>query len=259
LSHRFLAVLIVLICAAPMVSGHERSLQENDFDDALLRVEEGSYLGQIVPDVAVATESGTKHLSALIAGQPTILLFAYYTCGHACPLAIANLSRMLVDVETPHRVIVVSFDAKDNLDTLHQAQSTLTEIPDEWTFGLLAAKDSERLTESVGFNFFFSERDQMFIHPSVLVFLSPQGEVMRYLYGDKSQQRDIELALIQSRNRVPRLNELADIVKLTCFQFDASRSRYVIHPTLIFGGAGFGVLGITGLATLAYKRDSKRG
>jgi hypothetical protein len=80
---------------------------------------------------------------------------------------------------------------------------------------------------------------------------------MRYLHGTEPREQDIKLALIESRNRVPRMNELFDTVKLTCFQFDASRSRYVLHPTLIFGGAGIGVLGIAGLVTLAFKRDSK--
>jgi hypothetical protein len=44
--------------------------------------------------------------------------------------------------------------------------------------------------------------------------------------------------------------------KLSCFQFDASRSRYVLHPTVIFGGAGIAMLGLVGLATLASRKHS---
>ncbi len=69
----------------------------------------------------------------------------------------------------------------------------------------------------------------------------------------------MELALIESRNRSPALNEIIDMVRLTCFQYDASKSRYVLHPTIIFGGAGFGLLGFVGLVAFAYKKDPEGG
>ena len=254
---RFLVMAAALACAAPSAA-HNRPLEQDELDPALLRVEEGLYLNQKVPDVAIVTRSGTRRLSELIAEQPTILALAYYTCGSACPLTIQNLSQVLSDMDLPdHRVIVLSFDAKDTLATLARTRDALKRVPANWAFGLLSSEESARLTESVGFKFFFSESDQAFLHPAVLVFLSPDGKVMRYLYGTEPRERDIKLALIESRDRAPRLNELVDTVKLTCFQFDASRSRYVLHPTLIFGGAGIGVLGVAGLVTLAFRRDSK--
>ncbi len=233
----------------------------NDTDDridtAMLRVAEDRHLGQRVPDVEVLTEEGTRRLSALIAEQPTILLLAYYTCNHTCPVAVENLQKINIDAsESDYRVVVLSFDVADTLETMNHVRASLDHIPDNWTFGLLAEGANRQLTESVGFNFFFSERDQIFVHPSVLVFLSPEGEVMRYLYGTDLRARDIELALIESRNREPHLNEIIDMVALTCFQFDATGSRYVLHPALILGAAGIGVLGICGVATVAYSKDS---
>ena len=47
----------------------------------------------------------------------------------------------------------------------------------------------------MGFRFFYSETDQVFVHPAVLVFLSPEREVMRYLYGLPAPG-DVDLALI---------------------------------------------------------------
>jgi len=91
------------------------------------------------------------------------------------------------------------------------------------------------------------------------VFLSPKAEVMRYLYGTEPRAQDIELALIETRNRVQRLNDWVDMVKLTCYRYDPARSRYVLHPALLFGGIGLGVLGMTGLLAFSYKRDSKGG
>ena len=251
--HRSLVIIVALLWIAP-ASASIRPTPQDEFDRDLLRIEEGRYLGSTVPDVAVVTESGTQSLHALIAGQPTILMLAYYTCGHACPATIHNLSEALSRVRSDeHRVITLSFDAGDDLQTMRHAKSTLRQVPANWTFGLLSREESERLTSSIGFRFFFSERDRVFVHPTVLVFLSPEGEVMRYLWGTEPRARDIELALVESRNRAPHLNELVDMFKLACFQFDTARSRYVLHPALIFGSLGIGILGVTGLAAFAYR------
>ncbi len=246
-----------MACTATALASRAPKM-DDEFDTGLLQVEEARFLGQKVPDVTVVTETGTTRLSQLMAGRPTILLLAYYSCGHTCPVTIRNLSQMDIEAsESDYRTVVLSFDTNDNLTTMSHTKSTLEQVPVNWSFGLLPGDESTRLTESVGFKFFFSERDQTFVHPAVLIFLSPEGEVMRYLYGAQPSVRDVELALIESRNRAPHLNEIVEMVKLTCFQFDTTQSRYVLHPAIIFGSAGFGVLGFVGLATLASRKDSK--
>ena len=46
---------------------------------------------------------------------------------------------------------------------------------------------------------------------------------------------------------------------LACYRYDPARSRYVIHPALIFGGIGLGVLGVTGIVSFMYGRSPKGG
>ena len=226
-----------------------------DFDTHLLEVNEVDFIGKTVPDVNVVTQAGSTILSTLVDNKPSLLLLSYYTCGHVCPTTIANLHQIAAhqQIDLPDdefNVIVLSFDEKDNLMTMAHVQSSLDTIPANWTFGLLKNGESERLTQAVGFNFFFSEKDQMFIHPAALIFLSPEGEVMRYLFTTEPDGGDVALALIESRNRAPRINEIIDMVKLTCFQFDRSRSRYSLHPTILFGATGLGLLGLVALIVL---------
>ena len=255
----FLVLVAALAASTTATAGYNRPALQDAFDPAVLRVEEGRYLGQAVPDVTVTTESGRTRLHALIGGRPTILLLAYYTCHGPCPTTVRNLAKVLRTVREPeHRLAVLSFDANDTLDGLRHVKSSVGPVPENWTFGLLDREDSARLTGSVGFTFFFSERDRTFVHPSVLVFLSPEGKIMRFLYGTEPRTQDIELALIEARNRVQRLNDLVDMVRLTCFRYDPARSRYVLHPTLIFGGIGIGVLGVTGLVAFAYKSKGEQ-
>ena len=229
---------------------------DGDFDTNMLRIDEGKYLGTTVPNVKIRTGDGQSDLFSLIGDDPALVLLAYYTCGHTCPAGIQSLSDLSIDLpETTYNVIVLSFDKDDTPMTMNHVESSLDTVPDNWTFGLLPEQASKELTDALGYHFFFSERDQTFVHPAAVVFLSPQGEVMRYLYGTDLSSDDVELALIETRDRKPRLGELVDMVKLTCFQFDRSKSRYVIHPALIFGGAGIGVLGLAGIAALTYKKE----
>ncbi|MBI1865185.1 MAG: SCO family protein [Nitrospirae bacterium] len=255
-----IALLFLVAWAAAAEAGYNRPALQDAFDPNALRIDEGWHLGQTVPDVSVQTESGQSRLYDLIDGRPTILILAYYTCHGPCPTTIRNLLEAVRPLEGGnYRVLVLSFDKNDTLENMRRVVRTVGPVPSSWTFGLLSPEDSQRLTQAVGFTFFFSERDRAFIHPTVLTFLSPNREVTRYLYGTSPREQDIRLALAESRDRIGRLNELVDMAALVCYRYDPSRSRYVIHPALIFGGIGLGVLGVTGIVSFMYGRSPKGG
>lgn len=255
---RTLAAIAAFAWTLPAAAQHNRAEIKgaDTLDLALLRIDEGRHLGQPVADVEVRTEAGVARFGALTAGQPTVLLLGYYACRGVCPTTIRNLAQALRGVHAPeHRVVVLSFDPNDTLDDLDAVKSDLGVLPASWTFGLLARDAALRLTQSVGYRFFFSERDQVYVHPSVLVFLSPDGRVMRYLYGVDPRPQDLKLALIEAGQRTHRLNDLVNMAKLVCYRYDPARSRYVLHPAVIFGALGLGVLLVTGVAAFTFRRS----
>lgn len=246
-------LLLALILAGPVQASYNQRAPQDAFDSNLMRIDEAQYLGEAVPDVRVLTETGQTRLYSLIADRPTILLLAYYSCHGPCPTTIRNLAETLRALDGPeHHVVVLSFDRNDSLENLKRVKSAVGSVPTAWTYGILPPDEIERLTRSAGYTFFFSERDRTFLHPTVLVFLSPRGEVMRYLYGTTPRAQDVRLALTEARNRVRRASELVDMVKLICYRYDPARSRYVLHPALLFGGIGLGILGATGLIAYSY-------
>jgi protein SCO1/2 len=228
------------------------------FDANLLRIDEAAHLGGSVADVAVRTASGTRSLLSLADGEPLILALVYYGCGHSCPVTLRGLAAMERAATDDFRILAVSFDPKDTLDAMAAARDALGPLSQRWSFGLLDEAAAMRLTDSVGFRYFYSEPDGIFVHPAALVFISPQGRITRYLYG-APEPRDVSLALLESRDELPRASDVLDMLKLSCFQFDSSRSRYVLHPTLIFGGAGIGLLALVGLAAMASRGNSQGG
>ncbi|GAB6065247.1 SCO family protein [Aquifex pyrophilus] len=224
-----------------------KAFDDNDmFNPEILKIDEKKYLGNFVPDVNVILENGKNtNLYSLIKGKPTILLLSYYTCGGTCPVRVDNLNKLIKETGLKDRDFIVlnlSFDEKDNLETLKKFKEIHGPFTKQWVFGLIKKEEIRKLTDSVGFRFFFVERDKTFVHPNVYIFLSPEGRITRYLYGVKPSEMDIRIALAESTQNKISLNSVVDLALLVCFTYDPSRSRYVVNPTLLFGGIGFSAL-----------------
>ncbi|WPM32179.1 SCO family protein [Hydrogenobacter sp. T-2] len=222
-------------------------------DVSVVKIQEELFIGKEVADVRVKTLNGETQLKEFIKGKPTALLFAYYTCDTVCPITAENLYKQSKNLSKDYRYVILSFDEKDNLNTMKdfvQKNFGTTNLPDNWLVGMLSKEDIRKITQSVGYKFYYIDRDRIFIHPNVTIFLSPDGKVMRYLYGAFLRDKDISLAFVDAQREKPSVNNIVDLAILACYRYDHTRSRYVIDPTLIF--AGIGILGVIGTFTLAY-------
>jgi protein SCO1/2 len=245
------------------VVGGAQAFREDFFDPSLLRIDEGRYLGSFVANAEIILEDGsTVKLYDLIKGKPTLLLFSYYTCEGSCPLRIDNLNELIKSSsslkERDFRVLVLSFDEKDTLEKLRKFVKNHGPFTRHWVFGLIKPEDIRVLTESVGFRFFYSERDKTFVHTNVYVFLSPEGRITRYLFGVRPEEKDVKLALIEAESGKVTLSSLVDLALLVCYTYDPSRSTFVINPTVIFGGIGFALFGSVALFALISGRLARR-
>jgi protein SCO1/2 len=151
-------------------------------------------LGQNVPlDLIFYDESGSPvKLSALI-DRPTILSLVYYHCDHICPQVLEGLARAIPKLDLvlgkDYKLITISFDAEDNSKTAREAKNnyiTAIKIPfpeDAWKFLIGNTESIKKITDSLGFKY---KKDMHgFIHPVVLVILSPDGKIIRYIHVSK--------------------------------------------------------------------------
>ncbi|MCS7171569.1 MAG: SCO family protein [Aquificaceae bacterium] len=248
----FLFITPLLFAREPYQYGRYTSYY-GEQDVSVVRIQEDLYIGKKVADVKVKTLGGEVNLTDFIAGKPTALLFAYYTCDTVCPTTAENLFKISRNLSKDYRYVVLSFDDKDTLESMRQfmlKNFRTTELPENWLVGILSKEDIRRLTVSVGYKFYYIERDKMFIHSNATLFLSPDAKVMRYLYGPFPKERDVKLAFIDAQRESPSINRIVDLAVLACYRYDHVRSRYVIDPTLIF--AGIGMLGLVTTFSLAY-------
>ncbi len=246
--------LLALLCA-PNGYGHQTLTTAAD-ENGEVGIEEKT--GQAIPkDLVFRDEGGAKVRFAELLGKPAILTLVYYTCEHICPLMLSGLSqalpRLAKTAGRDYRVLTVSFDETDTPEKARDVRKNYIKavgpaFPEEgWKF-LTGDRDNiKRLTESAGFRF---KKDKVhgFDHPVVLIFLSPEGRISKYLqvtqyqYGAEypitfsSFDLNVSLAEAAEGKSVTGLRKAL----LYCFSHEPpGLSRF------------FYFIGVTGLVTLA--------
>ncbi len=266
--------LLALATGASLAVGRPPDPERTQIDPAVTRIDEVTHLGRPMDrGVALLDEQGRRFTLGEQLGKPTILVLSYYGCDGSCPTINRNLAQALPEVPRfrpgrDYQVLTVSFDRQD--DPARAAafvQQLRTEVPgagEGWRFAVLAdpAPDAtERFAAQVGFRFFWSRADKTFLHPNVLVFLTPDGRVARYIYGTRMDPQTLQLALIDADwGRISESGQaIFDMVTGACFSYNYSEGRYQPNYALL-AGVGSLLLGLSlmGLGFWAYRRKPAR-
>ncbi|WP_145842610.1 SCO family protein [Denitratisoma sp. DHT3] len=244
-------------------------LRDSTPDASVMRIDEARHLGRRLPGgLALEDAAGRTFHLADTRGKPLILLLSYYGCDASCPTMGVELALVLAKVTrfrlgADYRVLTVSFDRRDSArqaGAFLARNAALAGLPAEgWRHAVIKAEggqDAAELATDVGFRFFWSDAAGAFLHPNVLIFVTPQGRIARYIYGTRMDPATIELALIDADwERIA--NSLAVFDQLTgaCFSYNAAEGRYQLNYALL-AGVGSLLLGLllTGLGFWIHRR-----
>jgi protein SCO1/2 len=198
---------------------------------------------QVSLDTVLKDESGNDITLRQLIDRPTILTLNYFRCSGICtPLlnALADaLNEMNLEPVKDFQVITVSFDPTDTPEMAHEKRiNYLKEMkrpfpPAAWRFLTGPAQATKEVCDSVGFG--YRAVDYGFVHPGVIMVLTPRGNVSRYLYGITVLPADLEMAIReaaagQTRPSITR-------VLAFCYNFDPASRRYVLSITRMAGTA----------------------
>lgn len=254
--------------AAHAVSEPPRSVT---VDASIMQIDEPRYLGTRLRAGTVLTDSAGRDFAVGdMLGKPVILLLSYYGCDGTCPTMNMELAKVLAKVERfrlgeDYRVLTVSFDARDSdrtaADFLAKTGATVPEsMRGGWRHAVVKDRDVEGFAGDIGFRFFWSDAAKAFMHPNVLVFLTPQGRVARYIYGARLDARTVELALTDADwDRISNSTAVFDIFTGACFSYNYTEGRYEPNYAQLIGVGSF-LLGVTlmGWGAWAYSRGRRR-
>lgn len=242
----------------------------SNVDPRIMQIDEAVVLGsRIDAETSLVDDRGAAFRWADQLGKPLILVLGYYTCDGSCSIINQNLRELLRDVRQvkpgdDFRVITLSFDKKDGARTTGDFRKALAlsdDLARSWTFATFRNEDDlKRQTEKIGFKFFWSPEDRIFLHPGAFLFFSPDGRLTRVLYQQDVQARDIELAVLDARQGQFRVNEIVNMALSVCYSYSYADGRYVLSLP-IFIGLGSFLIGIGTLfgsmAVYRFQRSSK--
>jgi protein SCO1/2 len=265
--------IVMIVAMLAVLSGAARAqgarVIESEVDPAIFRIDEARFLGSRPdPGLTFLDEKGQPFTFGEMTGKPLILVLSYYTCDGACSLVNTDLAEQLKGVTRmvpgrDFRILTVSFDPNDTAATLAKFHAGL-DVPAPtlaaWRFSLPAGNDeARRLADAIGFKYFWSPRDRVFLHPGVFAFVSAEGRVVRYLYAMNSRPFDVELALMDARGDQIRPSEVVDYALSLCYSYNYKEGIYTLNITFIvgFGSLVFGFLALFA-SILTYKWRARK-
>lgn len=199
--------------------------------------------------------------------RPAILTIGYYGCPMLCSLVLngmlEGLKGLSYDIGEDYRIISVSIDdreqpelARKKRDAYAEALSVPEKHKDAWNFHVMSAVEAKRLSDTVGFNYYFDKKNDQFAHGAGFFVLSPEGVLTRTLFGISFTSSDIKLSLSEAADG--KIGSFVDKVLLSCFHYDPDSHRYGIYIFGVMRLGGILTILILGTVLLLYFRGERK-
>ncbi|MBF0355680.1 MAG: SCO family protein [Alphaproteobacteria bacterium] len=242
---------------------------ESVVDSEIFRIDEKAFLGvRPNPETAFTDLDGQRLTLKQLQGKPVVVVLSYFQCDGTCSVINDDLKKLvkngkLMRLGRDYEIVTASFNKEDTADNLNAFAQTLDlpkDMREGWHLARFETAESiQTFTESLGFKFFWSARDRVFLHPGVYVVLTPEGRVSRFLYAQTSEAADFDLALVEAgSNKISPARVLTYAVGL-CYSYNYKEGRYTLNLPILIGAASM-VFGLTTLAVAAlyYRRRHLR-
>ncbi len=240
-AHLWVALLFVSIAHAQVVLNEPKQLKGIDVEE---------HLGASLPkDLEFTDEHGKSvKLGEYFDGKrPVLLTLAYYRCPMLCGLMLNGVcnSAKALDLMPgkDYRILTVSIDPRETAElalakkTRYVEQFGKAGVEEGWSFLVGSGENSEALADAVGFKYFYDAKRDEYAHPAVSYLISPDGKIMRYLYGMDYKRFDLKMGLIEASQG--KVGTTIDRIILSCFHYDAKEGSYVLFAQNLMRLGGF--------------------
>jgi len=230
---------------------------DSTIDPNIFRIKENNFLGgKVAGDYVLHDASGNSFKLGDMFGKPLILVLSYFTCDGACSVINRTLANTLKGMDRwkigkDYNVLTASFDQHDTPATMRAFMHKMgyDQLPKGWRMAtMINRKEIDRLAGSIGFKFFWSAEDRIFLHPMVYTVLSPKGWITRYLYAGKVDANDVKLALTKAMSGEVSPVNIIDFVVAACHSYNYKDGKYKLNIPLFIalGGLMAGVVLMAG-------------
>lgn len=266
---KFMVFAVAMSISTAAYAAYGKVTENSNVDPTIVKIKEADFLGvKIDKDYHLIDQNGQEFsFGDLFGTKPTILALSYYRCDGACSVLNRNLWNTLQETKQweigkDFNVVTISFDPHDTAATLKKFMRVAgfgDGLPNGWRMTTMKdPKDIMKLTGSMGYKFFWSPRDAIFLHPNVYIMLSPKGRITRYLYGANISGNDMDISLTKAMGEKISPANVINFLVGSCYSYNYKDGKYSINYPL-FIAAGALVFGLTlmfsGFAVTKRKRD----
>jgi protein SCO1/2 len=231
------------------------------------------HLNHSLPMNAIFTDEqrSTAALSHWIGERPAIVALVYYKCTMMCPQVLHGLAMGLKNSGLApgkdYDVITFSIDPEDSpADAATEKARFVGEVGlpgiDAATH-FLTANDAgiKAISETTGFQFVRvpgpDGRMDQFAHSSVIIFVTPDGRLSKYISGIDYPSRDVRLAILDASQK--KISNPVDLFLIYCCNYNPTVGRYSVAVLRVVSIAGaVAVMVVAGMIWILIRKPGGR-
>jgi protein SCO1/2 len=200
------------------------------------------HLDEYLPEnlTIIDTNNIPRNLRSLI-DKPTVLMWVYYRCPGICSPLMTSMADVIGKTDMilgkDFQVITISFDPREGSDLAIKKRENYLNLIDKpvdesgWQFYTADSANIVLGTEATGFRYKRTGND--FMHSAVIIMISPDGKITRYLQGTYFLPFEFKLALVEASQGKsgPTIYKVLQF----CYTYDPAGQQYVLNVTKVAG------------------------
>ena len=165
--------------------------------------------------------------------RPVALTLNYYRCRVVCSVQLEGLADALAKLDwkagEDFRLVTLSIDPRETAVDASEKRGKVLDVVGKgsdvpWTFLTGDELNIRALAAQLGISYAYDAEQDQYAHPGVVVFLTPDGRVSRYLYGLAYDPLDVKLGLYEAADG--KIGGPVEQIYLSCFSYDATIGQY---------------------------------
>jgi protein SCO1/2 len=224
---------------------------------------------QVPLDAVFRDEAGhSTSLRSLGGGRPIVLAPVLHNCPNICGVTLGSLSDAVAaqPADTEFAAVAFGIDPRETPENARTALAALAaRSAGEGTGHPLHALTGDAaeiasVTEALGYRYAFDSALGQYAHVAALAVLTPNGRLVRWLYGIVPDPDGLGNSLTAAREN--RFGSVREQLLLLCYRYDPVTGRYTLLVSRVVQVAGAAtVLALASFVALALmqERRSRRG